>query len=37
MMNDAAAMVFPSESDRELLQSLLRALETDAKTASITH
>ncbi|OZD83623.1 hypothetical protein CH260_09335 [Rhodococcus sp. 05-2256-B2] len=37
MMNDAAAMVFPSESDRELLQSLLRALETNAKTASITH
>ncbi|MGF0311645.1 MarR family transcriptional regulator [Rhodococcus sp. 14-2483-1-1] len=36
VMDAAAAAVFPSASDRELLQTLLRALETNAKASSVS-
>ncbi|MDI9929365.1 MarR family winged helix-turn-helix transcriptional regulator [Rhodococcus sp. IEGM 1354] len=36
VMEAAAAAVFPSASDRELLQTLLRALETNAKASSVS-
>jgi DNA-binding MarR family transcriptional regulator len=36
VMEAVAATVFPSESEREQLQSLLRSLETNAKASSVT-
>ncbi|MFY2787574.1 MarR family transcriptional regulator [Rhodococcus sp. KRD162] len=37
VMETIAASVFASASERELLETLLRALETNAKASSVTH